>query len=63
MLGLIPGWGGAWLLPNLIGPERAAKVFIQNPLNNGTVLRNGAEVVELGIADVASTVPTTSSSR
>ncbi|MFT4264217.1 MAG: 3-hydroxyacyl-CoA dehydrogenase NAD-binding domain-containing protein [Nocardioides sp.] len=53
MLGLIPGWGGAWLLPNLIGPERAAKVFISNPLNNGTVLRSGKEVVDLGIADVA----------
>ncbi|UDY22334.1 3-hydroxyacyl-CoA dehydrogenase NAD-binding domain-containing protein [Nocardioides sp. Kera G14] len=53
MLGLVPGWGGAWLLPNLIGPEKAAKVFIQNPLNNGTVLRSGAEVVELGIADVS----------
>ncbi|MFT4081433.1 MAG: 3-hydroxyacyl-CoA dehydrogenase NAD-binding domain-containing protein [Nocardioides sp.] len=51
MLGLIPGWGGSYLLPHLIGPQRAAKVFVENPLNQGKVLR-GAEVLELGIADV-----------
>jgi len=27
-LGLIPGWGGAWLLPNLIGIENALEVVI-----------------------------------
>jgi 3-hydroxyacyl-CoA dehydrogenase/enoyl-CoA hydratase/carnithine racemase len=52
MLGLVPGWGGAYLLPNLIGPEKAAKVFIENPLNQGKVLK-GREVLDLGIADVA----------
>jgi len=52
LLGLVPGWGGAYLLPNLIGPEKAAKVFIENPLNNGKVLR-GTEVLDLGIADAA----------
>ena len=52
LLGLVPGWGGAFLLPNLIGPKKAAKVFIENPLNNGKVLR-GTEVADLGIADVA----------
>ncbi|MBO0842400.1 MAG: enoyl-CoA hydratase/isomerase family protein, partial [Nocardioides sp.] len=50
MLGLVPGWGGAYLLPNLIGPEKAAKVFIENPLNNGKVLK-GQEAYDLGIAD------------
>jgi len=52
MLGLVPGWGGAYLLPNLIGPEKAAKVFIENPLNQGKVLK-GTEVLDLGIADAA----------
>ena len=50
MLGLVPGWGGAYLLSNLIGPEKAAKVFIENPLNQGRVLK-GREAFELGIAD------------
>lgn len=50
MLGLVPGWGGAWLLPNLIGADRAVTVMIENPLNNGKVI-NGAQAYELGIAD------------
>ncbi|MET0563297.1 MAG: enoyl-CoA hydratase-related protein, partial [Gaiellaceae bacterium] len=31
-LGIIPGWGGAYLLPNLIGIENALEVVISNPL-------------------------------
>jgi 3-hydroxyacyl-CoA dehydrogenase/enoyl-CoA hydratase/carnithine racemase len=49
-LGLIPGWGGAWLLPNLIGIENALNVVISNPLKNNTMLK-GKDVLELGIAD------------
>jgi 3-hydroxyacyl-CoA dehydrogenase/enoyl-CoA hydratase/carnithine racemase len=49
-LGLIPGWGGAWLLPNLIGIENALEVIISNPLKNNRMLR-GPQVLELGIAD------------
>ena len=49
-LGIIPGWGGAWLLPNLIGIENALKVVIENPLKNNKVLK-GQEVFDLGIAD------------
>ena len=49
-LGLIPGWGGAWLLPNLIGIENALNVVISNPLKNNTMLK-GVDVLELGIAD------------
>lgn len=49
-LGIIPGWGGAWLLPNLIGIENALKVIIENPLKNNRTLR-AKEVLELGIAD------------
>ncbi len=50
MLGLVPGWGGAWLLPNLIGAEKAVKVILENPLNQGKVL-SGSDAYDLGIAD------------
>jgi 3-hydroxyacyl-CoA dehydrogenase/enoyl-CoA hydratase/carnithine racemase len=49
-LGLIPGWGGAYLLPNLIGIENALKVIVENPLKMNRMLRP-ADVLELGIAD------------
>ena len=38
-LGIIPGWGGAWLLPNLIGIENALEVVISNPLKNNRMLK------------------------
>jgi len=37
-IGLIPGWGGAYLLPNLIGIKNALKVIIENPLKQNRVL-------------------------
>ena len=49
-LGIIPGWGGAWLLPNLIGIENALKVVVENPLKNNRTLK-GQEAYDLGIAD------------
>lgn len=49
-LGIIPGWGGAWLLPNLIGIENALEVIISNPLKNNRML-NGQQAFDLGIAD------------
>ena len=50
-LGIIPGWGGAWLLPNLIGIENALKVVIENPLKNNRML-TATDALGLGIADV-----------
>ena len=49
-LGLIPGWGGSYLLPNLIGIENALKVIVENPLKNNRTL-TGADALKLGIAD------------
>ncbi|CAN5388526.1 3-hydroxyacyl-CoA dehydrogenase NAD-binding domain-containing protein [soil metagenome] len=49
-LGLIPGWGGAWLLPNLIGIENALEVVISNPLKNNRMLK-AQQAFDLGIAD------------
>nr|WP_269329767.1 3-hydroxyacyl-CoA dehydrogenase NAD-binding domain-containing protein [Kineosporia babensis] len=49
-LGLIPGWGGTYLLPNLIGPAAAFELIIKNPLSNNRML-NGPKAFERGIAD------------
>jgi 3-hydroxyacyl-CoA dehydrogenase/enoyl-CoA hydratase/carnithine racemase len=50
-LGLVPGWGGAWLTPNLIGPDRAVTVIVENALNQNRMLA-GDQVTALGLADV-----------
>lgn len=49
-LGMLPGWGGAFLLPNLIGADRAVTVIIEDALNQNRML-TGPQVAELGIAD------------
>jgi 3-hydroxyacyl-CoA dehydrogenase/enoyl-CoA hydratase/carnithine racemase len=49
-LGIIPGWGGAYLLPNLIGIENALEVVISNPLKQNRMLRP-QQAFDLGIMD------------
>ena len=49
-LGLVPGWGGAYLLPRLIGPAPALKLIIENPLSQNKMI-SGTEAYSLGIAD------------
>ncbi|WP_433545208.1 3-hydroxyacyl-CoA dehydrogenase NAD-binding domain-containing protein [Streptomyces sp. CA-294286] len=49
-LGLVPGWGGCALLPNLIGADKAVSVIIENSLNQNRQLK-AEQVYELGIAD------------
>ncbi|MCR2792705.1 3-hydroxyacyl-CoA dehydrogenase NAD-binding domain-containing protein [Microbacterium sp. zg.Y625] len=49
-LGLIPGWGGAYLLPNLIGIENALEVVISNPLKQNRTLKP-QQAFDLGIMD------------
>jgi 3-hydroxyacyl-CoA dehydrogenase/enoyl-CoA hydratase/carnithine racemase len=49
-LGLIPGWGGAWLLPNLVGPAAALEVIISNPLQNNRQLKP-ADALRIGMVD------------
>ncbi len=50
MLGLVPGWGGAFLVPNLVGPDTAVTLILENPLNNGKTL-GGKAAYDAGLAD------------
>jgi len=49
-LGLVPGWGGAYLTPQIIGIERALTLVLENPLKQNRVL-NGPAAHKLGLAD------------
>ena len=49
-LGLVPGWGGATILPKLIGPERAVQVIMLNALNNNTMMK-ASDALKLGVVD------------
>ncbi|MGT2426896.1 3-hydroxyacyl-CoA dehydrogenase NAD-binding domain-containing protein [Amnibacterium kyonggiense] len=49
-LGIVPGWGGSTILPNLIGIEAALKVIVENPLKQNRTL-TAQQAFDLGIAD------------
>jgi 3-hydroxyacyl-CoA dehydrogenase/enoyl-CoA hydratase/carnithine racemase len=49
-LGIVPGWGGATLLPKLIGPEKSVQVIILNALNNNTMMK-AKDALGLGVVD------------
>ncbi|MCW2738087.1 3-hydroxyacyl-CoA dehydrogenase NAD-binding domain-containing protein [Nocardioides sp.] len=50
MLGLVPGWGGAWLVPHLVGADKAVTLILENPLNQGKTL-GGQAAYDFGLAD------------
>jgi 3-hydroxyacyl-CoA dehydrogenase/enoyl-CoA hydratase/carnithine racemase len=50
-LGLLPGAGGTYLLPRLIGPGAALDVIVKNALSQNRMLAAG-QALDLGIADV-----------
>lgn len=49
-LGIIPGWGGATIVPNLIGIENALEIIITNPLKNNRMMKP-AQAREFGLFD------------
>jgi 3-hydroxyacyl-CoA dehydrogenase/enoyl-CoA hydratase/carnithine racemase len=49
-LGLVPGWGGTQLLPNLIGIDPAVTVIVENALAQNR-MTPGPKAARLGIAD------------
>jgi 3-hydroxyacyl-CoA dehydrogenase/enoyl-CoA hydratase/carnithine racemase len=49
-LGIVPGWGGATILPKLIGPEKSVQIIIKNALANNTMMK-AKEAKDLGVVD------------
>ena len=47
-LGLVPGWGGCYLLPRLVGVRRAVELILTRPLANNR-MTNAAGALELGL--------------
>ena len=50
-LGLIPGWGGTQLVPQLVGAEQAVTFVVENPLRQNRML-DARRAFEAGFADV-----------
>ncbi len=51
MLGLVPGWGGATLLPRLVGVQAALAMIVEAPFA-GNRMTDAATAVRIGLADV-----------
>ncbi len=49
-LGLIPGWGGTQLVPQLVGAEQAVAFVVENPLRQNRML-DARRASEAGFAD------------
>src|SRR6187401_532184 len=49
-LGLIPGWGGTQLVPQLVGAEEAVRFIVENPLHQNR-MRNAQQAFDAGYAD------------
>ena len=49
-LGIIPGWGGATIVPNLIGIEQALEIIVSNPLKNNRMLKP-QQAYDMGLFD------------
>ena len=50
-LGLIPGWGGTQLIPQLVGAEHAVTFVIENPLRQNRML-DARRALDMGFVDL-----------
>ncbi|WP_182111295.1 MULTISPECIES: 3-hydroxyacyl-CoA dehydrogenase NAD-binding domain-containing protein [unclassified Actinotalea] len=50
-LGLVPGWGGCWEVPRLLGIRGAVDLVLTRPLANNRMTK-AAEALETGLVDV-----------
>ena len=50
LLGLVPGWGGTQLVPQLVGAEQAVTFIVENPLRQNRML-TAAQAHEAGFTD------------
>ncbi|MFD7022769.1 3-hydroxyacyl-CoA dehydrogenase NAD-binding domain-containing protein [Promicromonospora sukumoe] len=48
-IGLVPGWGGAYLVPRLVGVEKAVEVILTRPAANKPY--KPAEALKIGLVD------------
>ncbi|MEV0889830.1 3-hydroxyacyl-CoA dehydrogenase NAD-binding domain-containing protein [Promicromonospora sp. NPDC050262] len=48
-IGLVPGWGGAYLVPRLVGVEKAVEVILTRPAANKPF--KPAEALKIGLVD------------
>lgn len=55
-LGLVPGWGGCYALPRLVGPAAAAEVIVEHPVR-GHHLLDADEAMRLGLVDAVVGAP------
>ena len=49
-LGIVPGWGGSQLIPQLVGAEEAVRFIVENPLRRNRML-TGPQAFEAGFVD------------
>lgn len=49
-LGIVPGWGGCWLLPRLVGLPAAVDLAVLRPLANNR-LTTAEQALDLGLVD------------
>jgi 3-hydroxyacyl-CoA dehydrogenase/enoyl-CoA hydratase/carnithine racemase len=54
-LGLVPGWGGAYLVPRLIGVEKAMTVILERPAANKPF--KAREALDIGLVDALFDAP------